>query len=173
MSKIKKIYTQSLPAMKLVGKCYHEDEKQNGTFAAKWAEWFAKDWFSPLLLPEAAGEPFEDCNAYIGLCRCKEGEPFAYWIGVFMPLDAPVPDGYESVEFKACEIAVCWIYGKEPEIYSTCCLDALKQQGYEWTADRDGIRWCFERYVCPRFTQPDRDGNVILDMCFSINFRAE
>ena len=35
-------------------------------------------------------------------------------------------------------------------------------------ADKDGVQWCFERYVCPRFTDPDEQGNVILDMCYYV-----
>ena len=167
MAEIKKVYRQSMPKMKLVGKCYKEEDKVNNTFAAHWCEWFQNDWFSPLRLAGSGSEePFEDCDALIGLSRLKEGEPFQYWIGVFMPMDAAVPAGYDSVALEAGDIAVCWIYGKEPDIYFHCCLDRLKEEGFSWGADKDGVRWCFERYVCPRFTQPDERGNVILDMCF-------
>lgn len=166
MPEIKRIYRQSLPAIKLVGKSYGEEEKINGTFACKWAEWFQNDWFSPLRIPDTA-EPFADCDAYIGLSRCKEGEPYRYWIGVFLPVDFAVPAGYDSVTLDAGEIGVAWIYGKEPDIYTFCCLDRLKEaENFEWTADENGVKWCFERYVCPRFTVPDEKGNVILDMCF-------
>lgn len=185
MIEIKRIYRQTMPRMKLVGKCYAEEEKVNGTFSHQWGEWFQNDWFSPLRMPDAAerlegcdahigacgcgeGEPFEDCDAYIGLCRCKEGEPFQYWIGVFLPVDFPVPEGYDSVTLEAGDIGVAWIYGKEPDIYTCCCLDALRKEGFEWTADKNGVKWCFERYVCPRFTVPDEKGNVILDMCFYV-----
>lgn len=167
MPEIQRVYRQSMPAMKLVGKCYYEDEKINGTFAHRWSEWFEKDWFAPLQMAETT-EPFEDSRAVIGLCRCKEGEPFAYWIGVFLPLDAPVPDGYDSVALDAGDIGVAWVYGKEPDIYTHCCLESLRDAGMEWTADANGVKWCFERYVCPRFTVPDEEGNVILDMCFSV-----
>ena len=166
MSEIVKVYRQSLPEMKLVGRSYGESDKVNGTFACKWSEWFENDLFAPLMLP--GGEPFEDSRAYIGLCRCKEGEPFRYWIGVFFPTDADVPDGYESVSFDAGDVAVCWVSGTEPDIYSHCCLDRLKREGFEWAEDKNGVKWCFERYVSPRFTAPDPDGNVILDMCFYV-----
>ncbi len=168
MPEIKRVYRQSLPAIKLVGKRYREADKRNGLFAHKWAEWFQNDLFSPLIMPHAGEEPFEDCNAFIGLSRCKEGEPFEYWIGVFCPPDAPVPEGYDSVALEAGDIAVCWVYGKEPDIYSVCCLDRLAQEGMSWAADKNGVKWCFERYVSPRFTEPDAQGNVILDMCFSV-----
>lgn len=165
MPEIKRIYRQKMPKMKLVGKCYTEKDKKNGFFSHKWGEWFENDWFSPLVMPSGT-EPFEDCGAYIGLCRCKEGEPFQYWIGVFLPIDFPLPEGYDSVTFEAGEIGVAWIYGKEPDIYTCCCLESLNKDGFEWTEDKNGIKWCFERYVCPRFTKPDKNGNVILDMCY-------
>lgn len=164
MAEIKRFYRQSMPAMKLVGRRYSDEDRSNGTFGSKWGEWFQNDLFAPLKLEDGGSEPFEDCDAYIGLCRCKEGEPFQYWIGVFMPQDAAVPDGYDSVSLDAGEIAVCWVYGKEPDIYTHCCMSRLKEEGVEWTADKDGVKWCFERYACPRFTEPDNEGNVILDM---------
>ncbi|MDO4565192.1 MAG: GyrI-like domain-containing protein [Clostridia bacterium] len=169
MAEIKRVYSQSLPAMKFVGRCYTEVDKENGTFANKWGEWFSKGLFEPLAYP-GDSEPFEDCNAFYGLCRIKEGEEFNYWIGAFLPPDAPVPEGYDSLDFDAGEIAVCWVYGKEPDIYFHCCFDRLKEEGYEWTADKNGVRWMMERYTCPRYTQPDDEGNVILDMCFYTGF---
>jgi len=29
----------------------------------------------------------------------------------------------------------------------------------------EGAFWFFERYACPRFTEPDGEGNNILDIC--------
>lgn len=168
MAEVIRVYRQSLPAVKLVGRCYSDKDKVNDTFSGVWREWFKNGLFKPLVLPKADAEPFEDCDAYIGLCRCKEGEPFQYWIGVFMPPDAPVPDGYDSVAFGAGDIAVCWVYGKEPDIYFCCCAKELEAEGFKWAADRDGVMWCFERYAYPRFTEPDGKGNVILDMCFYV-----
>lgn len=168
MAEIKRVYRQSIPAVKLVGRCYKEEDKVNGTFGSKWGEWFQNNLFAPLALLSAEAGPFEDCDAYIGLCRCKEGEPFQYWIGALMPPDAPVPDGYDSVSLDAGDLAVCWVYGKEPDIYTHCCLERLQEEGFEWTADRNGVMWCMERYACPRFTTPDSAGNVILDMCFYV-----
>lgn len=167
MPEIKRVYSQSMPAMKLVGRRYTEADRQNGTFGCKWSEWFENDLFSPLKMPDTA-EPFEDCDAYIGLCRMKEGEPFEYWIGVFLPPDFPVAEGYDSVLLDAGEIGVAWVCGKEPDIYFCCCLEKLKEAGLEWTADKNGVKWCFERYVRPRFLAPDENGDVILDMCYYV-----
>lgn len=170
MAEIKRVYRQSMPAMKLVGKCYKDEDRVNGVFAGKWGEWFQNNLFAPLKLPDRGSEPFEDCGAYIGLCRRKEGEPFQYWIGVFMPLDAETPHGYDSVALDAGDIAVCWVYGKEPDIYTHCCMSRLKDEGFAWKADKNGAMWCFERYCHPRFTAPDSEGNVILDLCFYVDW---
>ncbi len=168
MPDIIKVYRQSLPAMRFVGKCYGEDDKVNGAFSSKWGEWFGNGWFAPLEQSVGEGEPFDGRDAYCGLIRLKEGEPFQYWIGMFLPVDTAVPDGYDRIDFDAFDAAVCWIYGKEPDLYTCNSLDRVKAEGFDWTADRNGIRWCFERYVCPRFTQPDDQGNVILDMCYYV-----
>lgn len=78
MAEIKRVYRQHMPAVKFVGKRYLESDKQNGTFAHLWSEWFRRNLFAPLKLNDGGSEPFEDCNAYIGLCRTKVGEPFEY-----------------------------------------------------------------------------------------------
>jgi len=33
------------------------------------------------------------------LMRCKDGEPFEYWIGMFMPANTVVPEGFAYVDF--------------------------------------------------------------------------
>lgn len=167
MAEIIKVYRQSLPDMRFVGRCYTEADRKDGTFSHKWGEWFGQGLFEPLEL-KGTDEPFEDCNAYYGLCRCNAANLFEYWIGVFLPADAAVPEGYASVDFGASDVAVCWVQGKEPDIYFADTYAAIREKGYEWKPDVNGTRWCFERYVCPRFTTPDENGNVILDMCFYI-----
>lgn len=167
MAEIRRVYQQSLPAMKLVGKRYGEADRENGGFGGKWSEWFEKGWFEPLKMPDTA-EPFEDCDAYIGLCLCRAEGPFEYWIGVFLPEDFPVPEGYDSLPLKAGQIDVAWIYGKEPDIYSNCFLYTPREGCPVCVPDENGVRRCFERYVCPRFTEPDRQGNIILDMCYYV-----
>ena len=36
-----------------------------------------------------------------------------YWIGMFFPIDAVVPDGFEYVDMEPLEYAVCYLYDKE------------------------------------------------------------
>lgn len=162
---IVRVYTQSLPKTRFIGKRYTGEDSVNGSFADKWEEWFENDLFSEIQNDYGF---FEDADAHIGLCRILQDGSFEYWIGEFAPAGHPVPDGYLSIDFDAADIAVCWVKGKEPDIYFEDCTPALKENNLEWKTGADGIRYCFERYCCPRFTEPDEEGNVILDQCFFI-----
>ena len=67
MFEIKKVYRQTIPATRFIRKKYSDSDRENGSFAHKWQEWFAKGHFATLekLLPQGAF--FEDSGAYIGL----------------------------------------------------------------------------------------------------------
>lgn len=164
---IKKVYKESVPKVKLIGKrLTNSDRDENGTFAHYWQKSFHEGWFDTLKLCD--GVPGID-DDYLGVMRMTgdKGNEFEYWIGMFRSPDAKVPEGFESVEIAAGEIGVCWMYGndKSGELYSMEASDlsmaALKEQG--WSYDEAG--WFLERYNCPRFTDPDEKGNVILDIC--------
>jgi hypothetical protein len=43
-------------------------------------------------------------------------------------------------------------------------FEKLLEEGYKISDGDAG--WCFERYACPRYTTPDKNGNIILDICF-------
>jgi predicted transcriptional regulator YdeE len=165
VSEIVKFYTQKMPSMKLVGRKYKEKDKINGTFADTWLRWFSEGLFKPLEIGLDAG--IEDNDAYIGLSDCTKTD-YDYWIGVFLPMDAAVPEGYESLELRAGTLGVCWVKGKEPDVYFHCCLDTLKAEGWKWAEDENHRSVCFERYACPRFTEPDGNGDIILDQCYYI-----
>ena len=164
MAEIIKTYRQNIEAARFIGKKYDDNDRVNGMFGTKWGEWFEKDWFTVIekQAGESTGKICKDDNAYIGMMRDKDGK-FEYWIGMFTPENTALPDQYSYIDFPAGELGVCWIYGKEDEIYGLewKCGDHLKAEGFEASGD-----WCFERYACPRFTSPDEKGNVILDICF-------
>jgi predicted transcriptional regulator YdeE len=102
--------------------------------------------------------------------RHKKGEKFEYWIGIFTREKTEVPEGFNYVDFPESNLGVCWVYGKENEVYmkEPMCAEKLGENGYAIVNDKDGACWFFERYVCPRFTTPDEKGNIILDICFYI-----
>lgn len=164
MVEIIKVYKESLPSLRLIGKRYTDsDRNEYGSFSHKWGDWFEKGYFKAL---EELGGLTENGDAFIGCMRCT-GE-FEYWIGMFFPEDTPVPDGYMYADIPSGEIGTCWIYGREDngEIYGlephNMCLSKIQDEG--WKVLKDS--WFFERYNCPRFTTPDEKGKVILDYCF-------
>ncbi|MDR2501940.1 MAG: hypothetical protein LBC78_01675 [Oscillospiraceae bacterium] len=89
---------------------------------------------------------------------------------MFAPPGTAVPAGFGRVDFGALELGVCWIQGREPDIYlqDDAVINALYARGLKPAADKDGALWMFERYNCPRFTVPDADGNIVLDLCYVI-----
>lgn len=169
MPELIKSFIEVQPATRFIGKRYFDrDRNEYGSFSTKWGEWFDQDWFAPLLALLPTPFAFEHQRSNIGLMRTKEGEPFEYWIGIFCPANSVVPAGFEFIDFPKSTLGVTWIKGKEPEIYGIehLCADQLKSQGIEITQDKKGATWFYERYVCPRFTQPDEQGNRILDLVF-------
>ncbi|HEX3026747.1 MAG TPA: AraC family transcriptional regulator [Clostridia bacterium] len=169
MCGIVKTYKQPVGATRFIGIKYGDEDRDGGGFGGQWKEWFAAGRFDKLesLLTGEFKRSYEDSSAYIGLMRWKDGEKFEYWIGMFLPEGTEAPEGYEFVDFPASNFGVCWLRGPESEIYGKedKCAERLSQDGYEIAADEKGAWWFFERYGCPRFTTPDENGNIILDIC--------
>lgn len=174
MAEIIRCYREEIPAVRFVGKRYGDEDRVNGSFGAKWGEWFVNGWFGQLETHAQGklGALYDNGDAYLGLMHCKKNEPFAYWIGVFLPAGTPVPEGFEAVDFAAGSVGTCWIYGSEngDNLYGMhdACMAKLRENGMELRDDfGDGKEdyWFFERYACPRFTTPDEHGKVILDYC--------
>lgn len=167
MPEIINVYKQNLSAMRFIGKKYGDGDRINGNFGAKWYEWHENNWFGVIekQINKELKETYEDGDSYIGLMRGGHGSPFEYWIGIFMPEGTSVPDGFASIDFKTSDLGVCWIYGKEEEVFMLEgeCGERLKKEGFNVNTE-----WCFERYNCPRYTMPDEKGNIILDICFFI-----
>lgn len=172
MAEIINAYRQSVPAMRFIGKKYSDDGRIDGNFGAKWGEWFSNNWFAVIekQINVSIKDIYKDGDAYIGLMRCKDGEPFEYWIGMFTPETTPIPEGFGYIDFPKSELGVCWVYGKEGDVYckEDKCAAKLGEKGYKIISDEKDAWWFFERYVCPRFTTPDDQGNIILDICHYI-----
>lgn len=174
MAQIIKTYVQKLPAVRFIGRCFGDPDRVNGGFGKQWGDAFHENWFNTIETAAGGADKctalYEDGGAYIGLMRHKDGEPFQYWVGMFTPAATAIPDGFGSVDFPESELGVAWIkgkentgelYGKEPQ-----CLEAMNKNGISVEPGSDGVVWFFERYACPRFTSPDENGDVILDICF-------
>ena len=163
-----KTYRQSVPALRFIGKKY--GDSTNG-FGAMWNQWFKNGWFDVIekQIDGKTKDIYEDGDAYIGLIGGigTAESPLKYWIGMFMPENTDVPEGFEYVDFPKGKFGICWVYGKQNELFGNYneCVEKLKDEGYEFNGD---LPWCFERYACPRFTTPDEKENVILDIGFFI-----
>jgi predicted transcriptional regulator YdeE len=168
-AEITKVYKQDVPTLRFIGKKYGNKDRVDGMFGKYWGDWHQNGWFS--LLEKQANNDlktiYEDGDAYIGLMRWKEGEPFEYWIGIFMPENTSVPDGFECHDFPKATLGVCWVHGKESEVFmqEENCMKKLEGDGHELMKDKENAYWFFERYACPRFTTPDENGKIILDIC--------
>jgi predicted transcriptional regulator YdeE len=166
--RIVNVYREIMPATRFIGiKHTNEDRSECGGFGNQWAWMFEQGHFNTLraLLPEVPVEFFRDIDATIGLMRVVEGEPFQYWIGMFLTPYTEVPEGFDYIDFPRSELGVVWVYGQAPDIFWQCELEhqALIDYGVDLRPNELGEFWFFERYVCPRFTTPNEYGNIILD----------
>ena len=163
MAEVIRVYRESLQGVRLVGKRYgDQDRGAGGGYSHKWAEWFRNGYFLPL---EGLPQLPDEMNGYLGCMRVTD--QFEYWIGTFTTDLSAVPPGFDHVDIPASEWGVCWLKGKETsgELFGheahKMCVENVEKQGWQWA--RQG--WFVERYHCPRFTDPDEQGNVVLDYC--------
>ena len=162
MAKIINVLKEEMPALTLVCKVYHDNDRGgNGTFSAKWGEWFEKGYFDQI---EKCGTPYD--GSYVGAMRMN-GKEFEYCIGILMQGAYKLPDGFDGVEIAACSMGVVWVKGKDDAtLYSMHekSLEALAKNGMTPAENA----WYIERYACPRFTAPDENGEVILDYMVTV-----
>jgi len=173
--KVIKTYRQSVPATRFIGKKYGDEDRidGHGGFGKQWEDWFKNGW-NTLLEESCPKADFEDADAYIGLMRikeCEEGEekePFQYWVGMFFAENAEVPEGFDYVDFPACDLGVGWLYGKDSYLFAKehLVFGGFEKQGIKVIPDREDAHWFFERYACPRFTEFDKRGKHTLDVCW-------
>lgn len=165
-------YKQNFPKSRFVGIKYGDADRVNGMFGWVWGQWFEQGRFETLerKLEEEFQFVYPDWSAYIGLMRYKEGEPFEYWIGMFLPEGSEVPEGFSYVDFDFEYVGICWVQGKEEFVYGheMECYAKLVDQGMKGIEDKNGACWFFERYGCPRFTTPDKNGEIILDIGYFV-----
>lgn len=164
MAEIIKVFKEEIPAMRFIGKKYHD--------YGGWGEWFGNGWFDTVENSMGGTDKivalWENGGAYVGLERRKNGRLMEYWIGMFTPEGTEVPEGFEHLDFPKANLGTCWIYGGEQETHAAVsqCRKALLDVGIEIITDGDGAEISFENCLCPRFTTPDEKGNVILDYCY-------
>ena len=163
MGNIVHCYRQDFPKCRFVGIRYTNPEQA----ANAWGEWFSEERFEnleTLLTPEFCAI-YPDTDAYVSLTREGSDVGFESWIGMFLPENSPVPQGFESMDFQHSYAGICWIQGAEQSLYgqNALCRETLCSHNLKIASEADGTCWFFERYTCPRFTTPDENGEVILD----------
>ena len=168
-AEIVKIYKQTIPAVRFIGK--------KSSNPPNWGEWFKNAWFDKIENAmggaDAVKQLFEDAGSYVELTCVKEGEPFEFWLGMFTAPNTEVPEGFLYKDFPEFDLGVFWVYGKENQVMQIPrntheCLDKVFESGMEFAHDEDGAAWEVRRYQCPRYTTPDKDGNIILDYCWMV-----
>ena len=175
-AKLLKTYKAELTDCRFIGRSYGEESKKNDTFGWLWDEWFAADLFAPiekaaLRAVRNGGAMIEDGDAYCGMFIIAADGTCQYWIGMIVPTETEIQEGYDSFSLSACDAVVNWVCGKEPDVYFHSCIEKMEEYGYYWDASPSGERLMTERYVCPRFTEPDENGNLILDLVYFTNYR--
>lgn len=168
-----KCYRQSIPAVRFIGKKYGHEDKVDGSFAYHWMQWDENGWFDTIA--DIAGKEnlqtlYEDGTAPLGFMRFKEGDSFEYWIGMFVPPDTEVPEGFGSLDLEPSDLGICWYHGTENELYAQehLAMQRLQSEGMEIQPDKEGYINFFERYSEERFLLQDEEGRRILDIGFVV-----
>ena len=169
---VTKIYKEQFPALRFIGKRYTNDDRVDGGFGKQWGEWWREDKFTKMK-EGAPSKPYDD--ATIGLMTMRgDMSDFTYWIGLFFPSGTHVPEGYDFIDLPKSSIGIGWVRGNEEngEIFggpphAAVCKKLEEENVGDFRNDIGGEgsdTYCFfERYNCPRFTEKDANGNVILD----------
>ena len=165
MAEIVNVFRENLPFLRFIGKKYAD--------FGHWGEWWQHGWFDQLEAAMGGTDKilalWENGGGYAGLERRAAGQPFAYYIGMFVPENTPVPNGFESIDFSGVDLGTCWIYGKENDVHDTsACKTHVEASGMVIFRDNDGAVWAFENCLCPRYTTPDEHGNIIMDYCWFV-----
>jgi len=152
------VYRQNIPEMSFIGK--------KGT---NWGLWWQNGWFDLLekYIDDDFKEKYEDWGAYLGMSRFNENGDFIdYYVGMFLPNNINVPDGFEKIELPNSSFGVCWVYGKSDFVHgkTNFVRKRLLEDGYKIVLDKNDFILSIERDTCPRFTTPDEKGNVIVDV---------
>ena len=167
--KMTNLYHEHMPAIRFIGKRYTSaDLNADGQLMDKWNEWFQNGWFN--LLSRLPGLPGYEGVAHTGY---HNGSEMSFWIGIMFPQDTPAPDGFDTADLPAGDMAVCWLsgYRETGELYTPAtrnlCLSKIREAGYATKIDFDGepCKWTFERYHHQRFFMPDDEGRITMDYC--------
>lgn len=168
-------YKEAFPKSRFVGIKYKNSDRVNGMYGYYWEEWHKTGKFQVLeqLLTDEFISSYAEARDYIGLMRHKDGadqDYFEYWIGMYLPENTPVPEGYDYIDFSYDSVGICWVQGAEHTVFmhEGECYHKLVDSKIEVKSEADGGLYFFERYHCRRFTTPAENGEIILDIGFFV-----
>ncbi len=161
MVKVINFQVKQLPQLWVVGKALKVDmTMQQNPIPDFWGQCFKEGVFDVL---ENISDYHLD-NSYVGwMGDWQNGDSkFTYLCGMLMKVNTPLPEGFIYREIAKCKVAISWIQGLEAEVYAQALElseKELEANGYQAKC----FDWCMELYNCPRFTQKNEDGEIILD----------
>jgi hypothetical protein len=85
----------------------------------------------------------------------------------------PTPEGLDAVDIPESKAVLFFIKGQQGDCYKTAyntevLNNLIAQLGLPIPTDERVLK-AFERDNCPRFTDPDEDGNLTLDYIVFLN----
>ncbi len=145
MVEIKKVFREEIPAMRFIGKKYHD--------YSGWGEWFANGWFETI--ENSMGgtdkilEIWENGGAYVGL-ECRKTVRF--WntgLECLRPKIQLFQKGLRISTSPKSSLGTCWVYGKEEEVHGAVgnYSESLRNAGMQIAVDDNGIERSL-RTVC-------------------------
>ena len=163
-----KTFRQETPALRFIGKKYTEPlvDSVYDTILNNLNDWRFNYRFDAIAKTDKDLKTlYEGANAYISLMRKKDGQFLEYWLGIFMPKEAAVPDGYEKIDFPQSALAVCSVYDKRNVVihYDADCRKKLADDGLKRQEDEN---WFFQRFNWRTFFEEDEYGKRIVDYCY-------
>ncbi|MHC5218234.1 AraC family transcriptional regulator [Enterococcus sp. LJL128] len=167
VKKAKVVYSDfgPLEACKFVGKEIRA-AFMSQSISQHWGRCFAEKVFEQLLEHEAFILE-ESFGNYIGYVRDVDHDTgmFTYVIGLFMQLDAPIPEGFSVYSVPSCTLAKIWVQGEDYDVFSSgpeLSRAEISKQGYE--IDEENYFLC-EVYTDERYETPKQKGetSAILD----------
>ena len=139
-----------------------------------WNQWFKGRYYVTLekLITDEFRNAYPDFDAYVSLSKRKESDHsvFEYWIGMFVPSDTVISEGCDYLDFDAQQVAITWVKGEDWAVvgHEEECYQLCMENGMIVKKNVDGSIYSMERYQCPRYTQPDENNEVILDLMYFI-----
>lgn len=168
-----KVYKEHYPALRFIGTKYTNDDRgADGGFGAQWGEWLSEGRFEKLTA-QVPVAPFD--SAAIGLMTMTgKMTDFTYWVGLFYPAGAAVPEGFDSLDLPESNIGMGWVKGSSDsgEVFGgppheAVCKRLDEEKIGKFRNDVTGAgsdTYCFfERYDAARFHEKDANGDIILD----------